>query len=359
VGDSIYQPVWRRQIDDTYIVEANKGDPIAKVLKIPGLADYPYHYADESEDDAEPYFVDGGAAKLNVSISSWCRTDCSTSFLAEIRGLNLNGKSVIDDVGRAEEQETVYKVGRTSGRTVGRVTGINETFDDGTGALFHNAIFIEATQDDCDGERRFSTLGDSGSALIADRNGKNVLVGIVFGHNSSVPSMSSACHIHPAMSILQVTPITATQPAPPRVTRLDIQQVATGGPSQLAALRARFYSSEQGRRIASVVEAHQAEVAHLINHVRNVTVVWHRNKGPAFLACAAQNARRPEARIPREIDGTTLEMLLVNLRRALQEHGSPSLCTAIDENFHVLVTFVQGFDSVHDMVAAIVEKERV
>jgi hypothetical protein len=220
-----------------------------------------------------------------------------------------------------------------------------------------NAFVIEVqalqmqTADNCGGVLRFDEEGDSGAALIDD-HGR--LIGLAHGGDPANPQLSHCVHIKPTLDALGVVPITAAHPVhgnPAAVgMRGDAPAVVDGPPSEWPALRARFFACEEGRRIAALVEEHRLEVMHLVNTNRRVTVPWHRSKGPAWLNRAMVNARDPEVPIPREIDGVTREMVLLSMERALAEQGSPGLRLAMEEHRDEILAYVDGFDSLHDIV---------
>jgi hypothetical protein len=105
------------------------------------------------------------------------------------------------------------------------------------------------------------------------------------------------------------------------------------------------------------VEEHRHEVVRLVNTNRRVTVAWRRNQGPAFINRAIANARDPGVVIPREIDGIGREALLRAMDRALAEHGSAALRAVLDENRDDVLAHVDAFDSLHDLVDMLAERQ--
>jgi hypothetical protein len=181
-------------------------------------------------------------------------------------------------------------------------------------------IEITATANNCEGNLMFVDHGDSGSALI---NAKAQLIGVLFAVDGTTPSIAYACHIHPVLDQLKVTAITNQHPPDPRVTRSDADLVVDGR-LHARALRDKLLGSDEGRRIAAIVEEHRHEVVRLVNTNRRVTVAWRRNQGPAFLNRA--------------------------MDRALTEHGSAALRAVIDEHRDAVLAHVDAFDSLHDVV---------
>jgi hypothetical protein len=351
-GDSIYQPAWKKQADGTQIILIGGEDLVGTVLKLPPLAD-----------DAGGNFVDAASVKLNICISSWCHTNCGVSFANEIQGLNINNSNAIADVNNTVAVgDTVFKVGRTTGRTVGRVTAVNLPVTLEDGRTVHNNIEIQAVsmQDatNCGGPLRFSDEGDSGSALI-DANAK--LIGLVHGGDPASPNLSHACHIQPVLAALGgVTPITTANPVhgnPAAVgMRADAPLTIDGRLNHTPVLRAKFLGCEEGQRVWALVERHRHEVVHLVNNNRRVTVAWRRNQGPAFLNRAMNNVRDPEQLIPPEIEGNPRRVLLEKMSIALEEHGSADLRAAIGLHAAPVLEYAAAFDSLHELVDELVQR---
>ena len=260
-------------------------------------------------------------------------------FSDTLRGLDLNGNSKITGVGRltaADEGRLVYIVGAVSGVIEGKLTMALTTI-----GPRQNVMEITSVDE--------VNPGDSGSAVV-DKNG--LLVGLL--HRATVlTSLSHASHIGPILDILGVTPITAANEPDNPAFSANAAPAAT--PAAVPAtpagmLRQRLSETENGRRIAALIEEHRNEVVHLVNHERAVTVAWHRNKGPQFLSEAAVNACQPEHRVPREIDGVSREALIRNLAKALYEHGSArlrGLCQHLEE----LVRYANSSDSLHELLS--------
>jgi hypothetical protein len=336
----------------------NQGDTVGTILNLPGKADHPFTYPGRAPDK---YYVDAASVKLDICISSWCHTNCGTSFANTIQGLALNGNDSLVDIAEAKMNEVgIVKVGRTTGRTVGRITDIVLPILN-NGIKVHNCIEIKVTQmstaDNCGGALRFADDGDSGSALV---NAQGKLIGLLFGGNIADATLGHACHIHPVLDALAVTAITTANPVHgnPAASGMSAEiALVDGRPNQTAALRARFLGSPEGQRVAAVIERHRHEVIHLVNNNRRVAVGWRRSQGPAFLNRAINNVRDPEIEIPWEIEGVIRTTLLENMARVLTEHGSPELGNAIAAHREDLLLYCSAFNSLHDVVDQICERQ--
>ena len=346
VGDTIYQPSWQQQ-GGVWRPEPETNS-IADILKLPDKTNYPYQYPNEP---ASVYYLDCASGQLNICVSPTCHTNCGVKFANSLRGFNLNGSDRIAGVARLANVnvgDTVYKSGAVTGITVGKVI---DPFAVATG---FNVIEIDATQANCHGNTVFAEHGDSGSAII---NSQSQLVGILFGHDP-VTNRAHACHIHPAMDALGTIPITSVD-APTDNPAFSLSAAASAvspdaTAGRAAILRKRLEETEEGRRVATLVEEHHLEVVHLVNHRRRALVTWHRKKGPSFLNEAAANIGKPEHRIPREIEGITRGELLQGMASVLAEHGSAKLRRDIERNLGDVLKYADAADSVAGLLDLLV-----
>lgn len=105
---------------------------------------------------------------------------------------------------------------------------------------------------------------------------------------------------------------------------------------RLEVLEEQLVATPLGRQIRDIFEEHVEEVMMLINHNRQVMVIWHRNLGPEFINYAVRSGMEKDFEVPREIKGIQLATLLRRMAAALQENGSPALAQAIG-NYSVMV----------------------
>jgi hypothetical protein len=351
LNDDVYQP-------NLLNIMPNNG--IGKTHRMPEIDNHHFQYPPPLRltpgEPAGDFWIDCATAKLNICISSCCHTNCGVSFANEIIGLNVAGGNALVDVARARHGETVFKVGRTTGRTEGTVSDVAAVVSGG--GLTANGIlevtFVRATEPDV---FMFSDEGDSGSAIV---NNDGKLVGLHYSA-ALTPDKSLNSHIHPVLDALQVTPITTANPVHDNAAAVgmigNVPVLVDGRPSQALALRDRLLQSPEGPRIAALIEAHRQEVVHLVNHNRRVTVVWHRHQGPAFLNRAIHNARDPEQTIPREIQGITGAMLLASMGNVLAEQGSPALRDAIGQYREEVLALAEGCDNLHELVDRLSERQ--
>lgn len=360
-GDTVYQPQLT-QSGGMWQIDTDKDtNPVAVVDNVGQKGDYNYQYPNEP---SKPYYLDCATAKLNICISKcWCTTNCGESFSVKVNNLNISGNNSIAGVDRVQQSDIgsnpyfVYKSGRTTGVTLGQVIRVDVPIPNG-----NNTIEIMATVADCSGTLRFADSGDSGSPLI---NSQSKLIGIVFAKSKTDPANAFACHIHPALAYLNVVPFTTTNagtgnPAFSASAATQSVTVASAQPASAAPmLRERLLETEPGPEILKIIQQHNREVVHLVNHCRRVTVAWHRNKGPQFLENIVANAHSPEHVVPNEIDGVTREMLLRQMARVLTAKGSHALRDSLERYLDEVLAYGTSVDGVHDLLQRLPQRRSI
>jgi hypothetical protein len=87
-----------------------------------------------------------------------------------------------------------------------------------------------------------------------------------------------------------------------------------------------------GKVIVDLVHKHIEEIMTLINYNKAATVVWHRNKGPAFFGYIIKSGKETDFHIPAEYEGVKIQTLIRRLGATLQEHGSSQLRLAVGQH---------------------------
>ena len=106
------------------------------------------------------------------------------------------------------------------------------------------------------------------------------------------------------------------EPQPPKTVKLEY-------------FEEKLIASENGRRIIELFERFGEEAIYLVNKNRRVGVTWNRFHGLRFIQEILKQGLRDDTAIPREIEGVTLQDLLLRMGDALQQHGSQELRRAI------------------------------
>jgi hypothetical protein len=344
-------------------------------------------------------YIDCGVVRLDIG-STCFGSSCGNARLQTaptIINLNVTGQAWITpqnnnqvtDVRSVESDsaitaEKVFKAGRTTGRTIGRVININVPAGNvfGLDGTISRPNCIEIVLDsglNCQNTNCFGWDGDSGSVVVDDHNR---VIGLLFARSTNPTTGSQysafACHIVSVLDVLQVcVPVPAPPDGgtshgttnatdgsgltPPR-TLADLQALDASNPPGLAfgaatltsrAARASDaaaptpLSASQQTRLTTLRDALREtprgaewddalsdavrEIASLVRHSRPVKLVWHRNRGPAFLARTLNHLRGDADSIPLEIDGVTRAQLLERMRVVLNAHGSHPLRTHLEQ----------------------------
>lgn len=303
VGDTVFQPLPAPEPDDitgTFPKRPKSSEnAIAKTAKM--------------QVDSQ---VDCAIATVNTCRSLCC--NCGTGFKNEIRTLAVNGHDTIVGRGPATNGQTVFKVGMKTGRSQGVVITTNyppfTISRDGTTYTFSGQIQIGNV-----GGVNFGESGDSGSVVIGS-DGK--IVGLYFA-SPSPNHFGLANHIANVEAAMGIT-VNVT-PANQGGFSSSAIESPVNEEGLLELLSARLTRTELGREIYAGLERHTDEVLALVNHCRPVTVAWHRNQGPRWLASAVRSSRVVSYRMPAEIEGVTLKQLLLAMASALENAGSDEL----------------------------------
>jgi len=112
-------------------------------------------------------------------------------------------------------------------------------------------------------------------------------------------------------------------------------------------------ASPTGRDILGVIRTHMDEVTLLVNTNRGVMVAWQRNHGPRFLMSVMDSGFNNNTRVTKEIDGVTLQRLLLRMGDALQEAGSRELAATVAHYAATVLNAAAECDSLADLFARI------
>lgn len=286
--------------------------------------------------------------------------------------------------------EKVCKVGHITGRTFGQVTvvGVPQRL----GINYTNCMEIildtepgkpnlpQQDRRNCQSTNSFNEHGDSGSAVL---DMQNKLIGLIFGllpdPTSNDPELlrlrySYASLIVPVLDHLGVRvptlggshslcagenegwqpgPSQFVEPPPKNPEKIlfksasatnarrdetPVSQTLTSSQlARLQPLRAVLEETLRGREIHDDFEQLDREIAYLVRRCRPVTVTWHRNHGPGFLAFVMKQMNGELEALPREIGGITRTALLTRMRAVLRAHGSNLLRDALDRHGDVIL----------------------
>jgi hypothetical protein len=419
------------RIDKNHVYKGHvdeNGNPVDTPTGDP--PDYPYLESLPATFDG--FYVDAGVVHLDLGSYCWggkCPTgDNNLVWSPLIPNLNVPGpmppglqeadRDAVVDVRDVRTDQSifgakVYKVGRSTGRTVGVVTAINvpahdilTLTEDGLEThrvreIRYNTVEIildpaTPNQLNCLFKNAFSDLGDSGSLIL---DGANRAIGLLIT-GGEVPDQqtgqfkSHACFITPVLDVLNVyvetttgkshgaknatdgsgagprTVVTEPAASTPGVVLVSYNRVGARGAAvpgsaidltdpqreHVLAIREEILATPRGEALYTSFIELRREIAYLVRACRPVTVTWHRNKGPAFLAHLINHLRGDAQTMPQEIGGISRAELLTRMCDVLAAHGSNPLRQAIGRHRADLALLATGA-TVHDMLLALRETE--
>ncbi|MBO9699891.1 MAG: hypothetical protein J7604_06740 [Sporocytophaga sp.] len=369
-GDTIYQPKFT-MVNGNATYNPEEKYPIGEIYDVGLQNNYPYKYPEDASAQNENYFVDCAAVKIDTCYSTCCGTNCGVSFSEknEINNLRYNdtdGNNTIKGIGRVRRVDIlddsvqpprakdyfVWKVGRATGRTKGRVIQVDSNQIELDGRPLHQdrvMIIICTDSEPCNAARKFSDRGDSGSVIV---NQDGNVVGLLYGGNLADQREGFACHIHPVLDKLKITLISDKRSPDPhnRVLSSDTSNNFSIAKARAETLRSRLVSNERGSEIYHAFESCREEVVWLVNRRRPVTVAWQRNQGPAFVSYFVNTASDPVPVIPQEIKGISLHTLLNSMKEILKLEGSGKLKRTIVQYENLVMTLSQECNNLEDFV---------
>lgn len=367
VGDVVFQPRFTGSSDLGYHLDASDMHPIGSIENLGMQDNRNYAYSGES---ANSMFVDCATAHVNTSFSSCCHTNCGTKFANILHNLNQCPdftSSEVAGVARVTNADLpasgsypVYKVGHRTGWTKGKIrtTAANIVDPDNPSIHHDRVIIIDELGPNCGGGTVFAGEGDSGSVIV---NAQRQIIGLLFADTDL--GFYVACHIHPVIDLLGITMVSAqnTAGASGGATSLETALALDESDHDVEramALREEVLRSSRGLQYRALVEKHIQEVVHLVNHVRPVTVAWHRLHGPDFLGHILHASRHAAYPVPRELYGLGRDEALGRILETLHKHGSAQLRGDIERNAEEVRALFDNIDDL-DSLAAIVQPPQV
>ena len=111
--------------------------------------------------------------------------------------------------------------------------------------------------------------------------------------------------------------------------------------------------SPLGREVLAQVRKHSKEVMYLVNQNRPTMVCWQRNQGPKFIKSIVDSGFEEDIEFIREVNGVTLEMLMLNMAEVLQDNGSTELKQAIGNNAAMALMIARETRSLRQLISRI------
>ncbi len=368
-------------------------------------------------------FVDCAIARIDID-SKCCDSTCTKDVIEcseSIIDLQVNGVNTISDVRSVINDPSiigkkVFKVGRTTSKTIGIVRLINAPVtappdpSNPGGPQVSGCNTIEIDIDptsvdptsqkkgiNCKGNARFTEKGDSG-AVVLDEQGRVIgLHSLGSSPGDPTTSPSNACHILPVLDNLGICIPTTSGTSHGSSRATDGSGIAplaesVSGPAisdergangmqdedavlarssgfsepppvtdeevrRLHELRGAFRTTRKGRELHAVFAQVRREIGYLVRNCRPVKVAWHRNKGPAFLAHMLNHLKSQEDQMPDEVDGVSLSTLLMRMGEVLSLHGSRPLRASIEQHGDDLMAMLASGNRAQDYIAYLQRRE--
>lgn len=115
--------------------------------------------------------------------------------------------------------------------------------------------------------------------------------------------------------------------------------------------------SSAGREVLKIVRAHSDEVMHLVNKNRPTIVCWQRNMGPKFIRSVVDSGFEEKSEFVKNIDGISMETLLLNMAEVLQDYGTPGLKMVIGKYASLVLTIARETSSLREVIHRINNSE--
>ncbi|MDB4584180.1 hypothetical protein N9164_13580 [Draconibacterium sp.] len=112
-----------------------------------------------------------------------------------------------------------------------------------------------------------------------------------------------------------------------------------------------------GREVLKVVRAHMDEVMYLINKNRPTMVCWQRHHGPKFIRSVVNSGFEEDAEFVKEVDGITMEEIMLNMAEVLQDNGSQELKSTIGKYARLVLRMARETSSLREVIHRINNKE--
>lgn len=287
--------------------------------------------------------VDAAVALLRGQTPGDTKVVPYSNSILEIGPIYGSGTVAVNDI--------VRKRGRTTGLTTGKVVSITASYpvvlDSSTTVTFTDLIDINPHGT----STSWIKGGDSGSAVI---NASGQVVGLNMSGNDVSGRACKIANISTRLGGITVLSTGTTGTVPNSSYGLMEASIATANPANfLRKIEDKLKQTEGGRQLLQVVREHRTEVIDLINDNREVKVAWNRFQGPAYVGHMAKNVTEPSHAIPSEIDGHTMQNLIIKMSDVLERNGSRKLADAVDQYSIMAIQFADqynGFDTIDQLI---------
>ena len=233
---------------------------------------------------------------------------------------NITGPPVIND--------RVRKRGRTTSLTFGQIEALIATrtvgYDTGQVTYIDNMIIINPLAENVN----MAMGGDSGSVVV---NSLNQVVALLFA-GPSTDVTATASPINTVASRLGISVLSTGTANSIPLSSISLEEPKpVRAASYVNAFEKKIKSIPEGHIMMEMLLDHRHEVMDLINDNREVKLAWHRFNGPEYIGHILKNSSDEKHPIPQDINGYSLQNLLIKMSEVLERHGSRKLSKAVDD----------------------------
>lgn len=206
----------------------------------------------------------------------------------------------------------------------------------------------------------FGTKGDSGSAVV---DSQNRIIGLLYARQEiefqgfvdgalttvEVPTgKAMVCHIAPVLAEMNIDIFSGTFPSSGKALVMAGKAVNNENreyPSikiAVARLESELKKHPKTKRIVAKFQALIPEIIQLVHHRRPVKFVWHKFKGPGFVAAFISGLTKEGRPYPNICQGVPLELLASKMWDALFDHGSAELQKSLLLSEEIIATVLEN-----------------
>jgi hypothetical protein len=262
----------------------------------------------------------------------------SVNFSNSIVGIGPIFGSGIVTVG-----DVVRKRGKSSLVTTGTVTSVTASVsvDMTPGGSPTMVTFIDQIEITPIGADPMGIGGDSGSALV---NASNQVVGLVFAAGPLKAYANTIDNVSTQLGGIEILS-SGTAGTLPNFNFFEEPIVAADPMSFLKTIEGQVRNISGGADFLHAVSEFRNEVMDLINENREVKVAWNRYQGPAFVGHLAKHANEPTHPLPEEINGYTIQNLLIKMHEVLEKNGSSGLASSIEKHAQFIFSLANNMSA--------------
>lgn len=258
-----------------------------------------------------------------------------------------SGTAMIGDAVKKRGRTTGLTTGIVSSTTADAITQLNPGQSPAVMATYTGQIDISVSPE----YPQWSAGGDSGSAVV---NGLGQVVGLHFAGRVGGGAANHIATVSTRLGGITVLTSGTAETLPHTAYAISEPIIAANPLSFLSKIEQKLNQTPCGQQFLHTIHENRREVLDLINDNREVKVAWNRFQGPAYVGHFAKNANEPHHPIPREVNGYSLQHLLIKMNEVLERNGSRKLAKAVEDYSQTAFQFAAeytGIDAIDTMLA--------